>query len=208
VYRYYQCSGKLKRGACEGGQPVRVREELLNDLVMDRLLNELLTPEFVHAIVATVAERRNDGRADSVASLERLRSEERQVGRRLRAMMDALADGMVESDDIFRDKYASFKKERESIERMIVVHERAIAETLNPISITQASVAAARLRAKLLQADAKLKKRLVRAIVMEVRVGRDEIDIYGPKSALAELATGTPFEAAPSARKFGDRKHG
>jgi hypothetical protein len=177
-----------------------LRESVLDEAVIGSILQELLTPDFVQAIVGAVFERRNKGRSNAVESLSRLKAEEATAARRLRAMWKAVADEIMGEDDIFREQYGNLREERISIGKMIAVHERTLAEALKPLTDVQSEFAAARLRQALLGADGKLKRRFVRALVSEVVVGAETVDIYGPESGLAELATGTAFSDAPSAR--------
>ena len=190
AYRYYKCSGRHLRGACEGGRPTIIPEGTLDRLTLDALTSQLLTPERTQAIVAEVAKRRASGRKEALHGLAQLRGQLSQVNRRLRNLLDAVADGLAGDTTIFREKTKELESERESLLRLIALQEGAADAALKPISRNQAVIAAERLKERLANAPAGLKKRYVRAFVSEIVVGPKEIIISGPESALAEAMTG------------------
>lgn len=205
AYRYYKCSARHLRGECASGKPIR--EARLDALTLDALTGALLTPERVRDIVGKVAERRANGRTDALHGLAQLRGQLGRVKNQLRNLVDALADGVIGDTETFRAKMASLEQERADIERLIETQELSASAALKPISLDQAKVAAQTLRKAIMDAPPELKKRYIRAFVSKITVGKDQIRIEGPESALAEAASGVPpahiAAANPAVRGLG-----
>ena len=193
AYRYYRCAGKHLKGECDGGVAMAIREEKLNELTLTALTDKLITPKRTQAIVAAVAKKREGGRSEASQALSQLRGQLGQVNKRIRNMIDALADGLMGETELFKEKMAEAEAEREEILRLIDVQEAQVRESLKPITIDQAKVASANLKRLLKEAPPDLKKRYVRAFVSEIVVGKSEIVISGPKDALAEAIAGEPL---------------
>ena len=193
AYRYYRCAGKHLNGECDGGVAMAIREEKLDELTLTALTDKLITPKRTQAIVAAVAKKREGGRSEASQALSQLRGQLGQVNKRIRNMIDALADGLMGETELFKEKMAEAEAEREEILRLIDVEEAQVRESLKPITIDQAKVASANLKRLLKEAPPDLKKRYVRAFVSEIVVGKSEIVISGPKDALAEAIAGEPL---------------
>ena len=108
-------------------------------------------------------------------------------------MIDALADGLMGETELFKEKMAEAEAERGELLRLIDAQEAQVRDSLKPITIEQAKIAAANLKRLLKEAPPDLKKRYVRAFVSEIIVGKSEIVISGPKDALAEAVAGEPL---------------
>ncbi len=193
AYRYYRCAGKHLKGECDGGVAMAIREEKLDELTLMALTEKLITPKRTQAIVAAVAKQREGGRSEASQALSQLRGQLGQVNKRIRNMIDALADGLMGETELFKEKMAEAEAEREEVLRLIEAQEAQVRESLRPITIDQAKIASANLKRLLKEAPADLKKRYVRAFVSEIIVGKSEIVISGPKDALAEAIAGEPL---------------
>lgn len=190
AYRYYKCAGKHLNGCCTGDLAIAIREEKLDALTLDTIANRLLTPERAQKIVAAVAKRREDRRGDASHALAQLRGQLGQANKRIRNLLDALAEGVVGDSDLFKEKIAEAETERAELLRLIEMQEAQVREALKPITIDQAKIAATRLRRLIGDAPTDLKKRYIRALVSEIVVGKSEIVISGPKDALAKAVSG------------------
>ncbi len=192
AYRYYKCSGKHLKGRCKGELSISIREEKLDELILGALTTRLLTPQRTQGIVAAVAKRREGGRSEADHTLNQLRGQLAQANKRVRNLLDALADGLAGESDLFKEKLSQAESERAELTSLIEAQEAQIKDALKPISIEEAKVASANLKRLIEAAPADLKKRYVRAFVSEIVVGKSEIVISGPKDALAEAVTGMP----------------
>lgn len=188
AYRYYKCAGKHLNGKCAGDLAITIPEAKLDQLTLNALTARLLTPERTQAIVAAVAKKRETKRGDSTHALNQLRGQLSQVNKRIRNLLDAVAEGTVKESDLFKEKIEEAETERADLQRLIDAQERQVKEALKPITIDQAKIAAGRLKRLLEDAPPGLKKRYIRAFVSEIVVGKAEIIISGPKDALAEAA--------------------
>lgn len=193
AYRYYRCAGKHLKGECDGGVAMAIREEKLDELTLTALTDKLITPKRTQAIVAAVAKKREGGRSEASQALSQLRGQLGQVNKRIRNMIDALADGVMGESELFKEKMAEAEAEREEILRLIDAQEAQVRESLKPITIGQAKIASANLKRLIKEASPDLKKRYVRAFVSEIIVGKSEIVILGPKDALAEAIASEPL---------------
>lgn len=199
IHRYYTCSAHLKSGACKGHAPVRVPASKLEGAVLKVLTENVFVPAFVQTVVKRVVDGRARDKAYAVGSVDRLKAELTRVEKGLRAMMDAITSGLIGDDDIFRQKYVALQEERKEAQRLIGMHERNLARSLEPLTDIQAVKAAQRLKEMLLAAAPKLQRRFVRALVGEVVVGPNVATVIGPQTALAEVASNTPLAEAAQA---------
>ncbi len=193
AYRYYKCSGKHLKGECAGGLATTIREEKLDDLIVNALTSRLLTPKRAQSIVAAVANKRVDGKIDASQALNQLRGQLGQVNKRIRNLLGALAEGIAGDTELFREKMVGAENERAELIKLIDAQEAQVKEALTPITLDQAKNASGHLKRLLQGAPTDLKKRYVRAFVTEIIVGKSEIVISGPKDALAEAVSGEPL---------------
>jgi len=105
--------------------------------------------------------------------------------------MNAIADGVIDASDTFRETVREAEEEVERIGAIIAEHERIIAARVSAISSDQAENFAAQIREKLAESSPAIRKRIIRSFVSEVHVSDQEIAIFGAKSDLAEIVTGS-----------------
>ncbi|WP_411820850.1 recombinase family protein [Hyphococcus formosus] len=192
AYRYYKCSGKHLKGRCKGELSVSIREEKLDELILRALTERLLTPRRTHSIVAAVAKRREGGRGEADHTLYRLRGQLAQANKRVRNLLNALADGVAGETDLFKEMLSRAEEERAELTGLVAAQEVQVKDALKPITMEEARSASVKLKQLINAAPADLKKRYIRALVSEIVVGKSEIVISGPKDALAEAVTGAP----------------
>ncbi len=192
AYRYYKCSGKYLKGRCEGATAISIREEKLDELVLGGITDKLLTPIRTREIVEAVAKRRDGSRDADSHTLNQLRGQLTQANKRVRNLLDAVAEGITGDTELFKEALSSAEAEREELMRLIQEQEAQAKEALAPITLQEARIASGHLKWLIKEAPAEMKKRYVRAFVSEIVVGKSKIIISGPKDALAEAMTGTP----------------
>jgi len=183
----------MRKGSCEGGEPAGISGPLLDRVVLNKLLDELLTPQRVQAIVAEVAVKRLAGAEQAVTSLAQMEAQRSKTRKKLSKLMNALGEGVFEASETFKATVKAAEADCERLATMIAVQERLLDSRLKPITSEEATRVAAELRRKLLESDPSLQKRIVRSFIDKVVVKRDEIVITGAKSDLAEVVTGTPM---------------
>ncbi|MGN6365900.1 recombinase family protein [Asticcacaulis taihuensis] len=192
TYNYYRCSGKALKGSCEGGAPAGIAAPLLDRIVLDRLLDELLTPERLQSIVAHVAAKHKAGGGESVASLGQLQDQRAKSTKKLAKLIDMLAEGIVEASETYKANIKATEADCERLARLIAAQERSLNAQLKAITLDEARIAATQLREKLLSSAPSLQKRIIRSFVGKIVVTAEEIVITGADSDLAEVVTGTP----------------
>lgn len=194
AYAYYRCSGKQRQGHCAGGLPAGIPTATLDQIVVDRVLDEVLTPERVQAIVAEVAALRASGADDAVMSLNQLKAQRAKSVRKLENLINVLAEGIVDATETFKATVKAAEADCDRLATLIANQARLIDAQMRSITLEEAAIAATELRERLIGSAPSLKKRIVRSFVDQVIVTADEIVILGAKSALAEVVTGTPLD--------------
>jgi site-specific DNA recombinase len=163
----------------------------LDTIVMDRLCNDLLTPERVARIVAEIARLREAGMDQVKTDLSQLCKQQEVYRKKLNNLMDALADGFVEAGEVFREKVKSIEADVARVTGLIEDHKRVISSRVEEITTEQAAQFADEMREKLKAASPALKKRILRSFVSEVYISNDKIAVIGRKSDMAEIVTGS-----------------
>jgi hypothetical protein len=190
-YHYYRCSTLKRTGSCNGKPTVAgVVATQLDEIVLSKIADQLLTPERVKAIISEVAAKRDAGIDQATTALRQLREQRTKTGKKLSNLMKALADGMVEASETFKATLQSNEAEAKRIDDLITVQERILSSRMKEVTLEEAAEFAVSFRGKLLSCGPALKKRIIRSFVAEVIVSEDEIIIHGDKSDLAEIVTG------------------
>lgn len=115
VYAYYTCAARAQKGpsVCKGNS---IPMAFLDTLVLDALKAQLFTPERLSELLAALVERRQARDAALHRRLAALKSEMLSVEERLKRLYRSIEDGIVELDDILRDRIADLKAEREKVQ--------------------------------------------------------------------------------------------
>jgi site-specific DNA recombinase len=190
-YAYYRCAAKIRFGSTPECSSCNINADVLDTIVMDRLCNELLTPERVARIVAEIARLREAGMDQVKTDLSQLCKQQEVYRKRLSNLMDALADGIVEAGEIFREKVKSIEADVARVTGLIDDHKRVISSRVEEITTEQAAQFADEMREKLKAASPALKKRILRSFVSEVYISNDKIAVIGKKANMAEIVTGS-----------------
>ena len=188
VHRYYKCAKRRQQGLCDPTQRTTVREEELDRIVLSNVADRLLTAERVKDIVNSVSHRRQEKHDSATQTLQKLKKQFARLTSSASKLLEAVADGLVSDDGIFKEKYQSILEQRSALQRLIDTEEQLVRDQIRPITDSEAQTIVVRLRERLENAPKELKKRLLRATVGDVVVRPDEIEIVGPYDALAETA--------------------
>lgn len=123
-YSYYSCAGHNQKGesVCKGRH---IPAAILDDVVLTNLKRRLLTPERLTSVLQILADRQSV-KTDAVdRRLVSLQREVSDTDERLRRLYRSIEDGIVELDDILRERTASLKSDRE---RAKAAYDRARAQ--------------------------------------------------------------------------------
>ena len=199
VHRYYTCSTCARAGktACKSRS---IRMDRLDHLVTDQLIDRLLAPDRLKAILETLAARRLEqavGVDERIAALE---AQAQDADARLRRLYKLVEDGLADMDDILKDRITALKAERETA---YAAAERAKGTNGPPVTIAPAKIEAFGnlMRGQLTSGDIPFRKAYLGAIIDRVEVDDTIIRIMGRKDVLATAiaSSGTPV---PPVRSF------
>ena len=190
-YRYYACSIKARQGptACEG---MAVPMEKLDDLVVSHLEEQLLQPERLETILASVLDRRQEQlerRRDHIAELNK-RAAESEL--RLKRLYDAIEAGVADiNDPALKDRIDGLKAIRDQAkadaDRTPAMLQNSGSKAVRPQMLRKfASTARQRIR---LEGDGYRRGHL-RALAQRVKVAEGEVRIMGSKSRLLQTLIG------------------
>ena len=188
AYSYYSCGGCHQKGGsvCRGRHvPVAV----LDGIVVNGLKQRLLTPDRLASLLQMLADRQT---AKSEAVDRRLTALQREVAdceERLRRLYRSIEDGIVDLDDILRERIAALKSQRDHAKAAL---ERARAQCATATAIDPIKIDAfARLMTeKLDTGDTQARKAYIRSVVNAVEVGDRAIRIVGSKDVLQAAIAG------------------
>lgn len=200
VYEYYKCAAKLHTGFCPGGNPTSIPRALLDDLVIGKVADDLLTPERVREIVAKAAQMQSDVRQMASANIEQLKRQLTTAKRKQNNLWELAGDLGIKAREGFLAKLDAVQEEAVGLERQIAVQERLVASSIRTLSNAEAQEQAAKMRNLLLTADIKKKQRFVRAVIESVIVNEDDIEVIGAESSLAEAACNVEIRPGPPVR--------
>jgi hypothetical protein len=107
----------------------------------------------------------------------------------LQRLYKALADGVVEDTQTFRETVKELEAKREETVRLLALPEADIPPVRQALSNAQAVTIAAKLKRKLLDAPSHLQRRYLRALVSSIAVSREGAIVSGPPDAVAKAIT-------------------
>jgi site-specific DNA recombinase len=187
-YSYYSCAGCHQKGksVCKGRH---IPAAVLDDIVLNNLKQRLLAPDCLVPLLQTLADRQS-AKSDAVdRRLVSLQHEVAETDERLRRLYRSIEDGIVELDDILRERTVTLKSERERAKAAL---DRARAQCGTAATIDPAKIDAfARLMTqKLDDGDTNARKGYIRSIVDAIEVDDKAIRIIGNKDVLQAVIAG------------------
>ena len=182
-YRYYTCSTAATKGkrACQGRS---IPMEQLDDLVVAALEQRLLKPERLREVLSGLAQRIKERQANSLESESELAKEMRAVEKKIGRLMEAIEDGLVDDDDLFRQRLSAQKQRRDELIRLKAQSQRRRELPHKLLSDENLEAFAHALRARLETPHDKLRQAYVRMLVDSVTVGEETLEIKGSETAL------------------------
>lgn len=177
----------------------------LDRIVTERLADELLTPERVGKLLASLMERQASKDQDYALRLTALRAKLSDAEERLKRLYGAIESGIADpSDATLKDRIAAVKTERDIAQ---VAFDRAVAEMRPDTKITEGRIAAFTevMRANVLTGETPFRRAYIRSVIDQVEVDDAEIRIIGRKTVLERLVMGggaTPSGVPSFVRKW------
>jgi hypothetical protein len=156
--------------------------DTLDQLVVERLAEQLLTPERVAKLLADLMERQASKDQDYALRLTALRGKLTDAEERLKRLYAAIESGIADpSDATLKDRIAAVKTERDIAQ---VAFDRAVAEMRPDTKITEERIAAftEAMRTNGLTGETPFRRAYIRSVIDQVEVDDAEIRIIGRKT--------------------------
>ena len=182
AYSYYSCAGCHQKGesVCEGRH---IPAAVLDGIVVSNLKQRLLTPDRLAELLRTLADRQT---AKAEAVDRRLIALQREIADcedRLRRLYRSIEDGVVELDDILRERTAALKLQREQAQAALD-RARAQCGTVTTIDAAKIDAFAQLMNQRLDTGETSVRKGYIQSIVDAVEVDDHAIRIIGSKDVL------------------------
>jgi DNA invertase Pin-like site-specific DNA recombinase len=191
-YSYYSCAGCQQKGktVCKGRH---IPATTLDEIVLTNLKQRVLAPDRIADLLKSLIERQA---AKSKSADDRLLALQRELSDcedRLKRLYRSIEDGIVELDDILRERTAALKAQRDRAKAAL---DHAHAQCGMPAAVNAEKIDAfARLmNAKLDAGDTNTRKGYIRSIIDAVEVDDQAIRIIGSKDILQAAIAGKQTE--------------
>lgn len=199
VHKYYTCSTCARQGktVCKGRS---IKMDKLDDLVTGHLIDRLLAPDRLEALLVSVVARRAERAAAVNDRIVGLQARADEADERLRRLYKMVEDGVATMDDLLKDRIVALKADRKAAHAAL---DRAQGANRAPIVIPGEKIEAfgRLMRERLTKGETPFRKAYLGAIIDRVEVDDHQIRIWGRKDVLeqAVLAKGGPI---PGVRSF------
>jgi site-specific DNA recombinase len=197
-YNYYMCSTRNRVGvtACKGQ---RVPMAIADDLVSGALLDQVLEPGHLTALLASLRKQNKTGRDSEATRKLALSRELRKANEELNNLLTLVAKGVMDADDPdLRGQLQRRRAQRDEIERQMAALTRSLDIPTGWAGPRKVEAFAKGLRDLWTGADGRFRQAYLRLLVDNVEFKGEEIRISGSKDVLAAaIAQGT--SAAPGA---------
>ena len=197
-YRCYRCSRRLRRGetACEG---TSIRDEKLETVVVDAMIERLLAPERLHALLGNRLDDSSAAVRERQTQLKALRTERTRLEGAIQNMFDVIEQGMVSARDAdFTARLAAQRSRQADLEQEILLVERQLSGAERQVTPEAVARLGEVIAAKLRSDEPALRQDYARRFIDKVVVAPDLVTITGPVKALELAASGDPEQAAPA----------
>lgn len=199
VHRYYACSSRARQGptACKGRS---IPMDTLDALVTSHLADRLLNRERLTTMLATLANRRAAKAAAVDGRLAILEREACDADERLRRLYKLVETGLVDMDDILKERISALKADRDRAHAAID-RVRSVARPRIEISSNMVERFGQTMRQSLTTGEIPFRKAYLGSIVDRIVVEDRKISIFGRKGVLGQavLAGNSPL---PGVRSF------
>jgi site-specific DNA recombinase len=191
-YSYYSCAGCQQKGktVCKGRH---IPAATLDDIVLTSLKERVLAPDRIADLLKSLIERQA---AKSESADHRLLALQKELGDaedRLRRLYRSIEDGILELDDILRERTMALKSQRERA-KAALDHARAQCSMAAAINSETIDAFARLMSDKLNAGDTDTRKGYIRSIIDAVEVDDRAIRIVGSKDLLQAAVAGKQTE--------------
>jgi site-specific DNA recombinase len=182
VHRYYTCSTCARKGktVCKGRS---VRMDKLDGLVTEHLVDRLLHPERLAALLAGLTARRT-AKAESVNKrIMTLQREATDSEDRLKRLYRLVEDGLTDLDDVLKHRLTSLKADRDRAKAALEATKSEMAPnfSLDPALIERFG---RNMREKFTTGSVPFRKAYLRSLIDVVEVDDNQVRIRGSREVL------------------------
>ncbi|WP_371422029.1 recombinase family protein [Tardiphaga sp.] len=187
-YSYYSCAGCQQKGktVCKGRH---VPVATLDEIVLTNLKQQVLAPDRIAEILRSLMERHATKSESVDRRLLTLQREVSDAEDRLKRLYRSIEDGIVELDDILRERTASLKSERERA-KAALDRARSQCGTVAAIDAQKIDAFARLMTEKLDNGDTNARKGYIRSIIDAVEVDDQAVRIIGSRDILQAVIAG------------------
>ena len=192
TYSYYSCAGAHQKGktVCKGRH---IPASTLDEIVLTNLKQRVLAPDRIADLLKSLMERQASKSASADQRLLDLQRELSDAEDRLKRLYRSIEDGIVELDDILRERTTALKSQRERA-RTALDHARAQCGTAAAIDAGKIDAFARLMNEKLDTADINTRKGYIHSIIDAVEVDDKTIRLLGSKDILQAAIAGKQTE--------------
>ena len=191
-YSYYSCAGCQQKGksVCKGRH---IPAATLDEIVLTNLKQRVLAPGRIADLLKSLMERQAAKSESADGRLLGLQKELTDCEDRMKRLYRSIEDGIVELDDILRERTAALKAQRERA-KAALDHARAQCGTAAAVNAEKIDAFARLMNAKLDTGDTNTRKSYIRSIIDAVEVDDHAIRIIGSKDILQAAIVGKQTE--------------
>jgi hypothetical protein len=205
VHTYYKCCQAIKQGrhkqdggACCANR--KIARPIIEKLVVEALVDQLLQPERVTAILMTLKARRDGRQASADQRLTDLARQVADTGERLSRLYASIEAGTIDgTDPALKDRVAALKSARDSALDALEYAKRssALPIEIDPVAIDRF---ARLMREQLVSGDVAARKAYLSAVVDAIVVSDNTIRIIGSNENIRSTL-GPSGQPTPVVRK-------
>ncbi|MFN4923525.1 recombinase family protein [Bradyrhizobium sp.] len=191
-YSYYSCAGAHQKGktVCKGRH---IPAGTLDEIVLTNLKQRVLAPNRIADLLKSLIERQAAKNESADRRLLDLQRELSDAEDRLKRLYRSIEDGIVELDDILRERTATLKSQRERA-KAALDHARVQCGTAAAIDAGKIDAFARLMNEKLDTADINTRKGYIHSIIDAIEVDDKAIRIIGSKDILQAAIAGKQTE--------------
>ena len=191
-YSYYSCAGCQQKGksVCKGRH---IPAATLDEIVLTNIKQRVLAPDRIADLLKSLIERQAAKSESADGRLLALQKELTDCEDRMKRLYRSIEDGIVELDDILRERTAALKAQRDRA-KAALDHARAQCGMAAAVNAEKIDAFARLMNAKLDAGDTNTRKGYINSIIDAVEVDDETIRIIGSKDILQAAIAGKQTE--------------
>ncbi len=208
VHKYYTCStcARMGKTACKGRS---IQMQKLDALVTEHIVDRLLHPQRLTAILASLVARRGERALEVDGRRAALQTQVADADERLRRLYKMVEEGLTDLDDVLRERLATLKLDRDRAKIALdrIKAQFALQSDIDPEAVERFGRV---MRENVTSGDVPFRKNYIRSVVDRIEVDDEVIRIIGDKATLEQAIAGQALRPdgvrrrVPKWRSLGD----